>query len=420
MIREKFMALNYIYIGILWVTMFSPALSFSAPLVTNQDNFLVISDIHLNQDIPTMMDITPSKSTVLNDLDMNTFKMMLAQISQHINAKLIPNPRFIIVLGDLVGHIRVTADSAVQNEAIVFKLLKATFPKTPIFYSYGNNDGLHVDYGSFSNPYQSGKLKSPFDVAVQQAGWEDGFLSTGVQCNNKQTQFPCLIDENKVDGYYSAYISPKLRIISLNTIMFSPKRVDASELDVTNQLNWLNTQLSIVRNQNESVLITMHIPPGNNVYNHGGFWTNDAQQQFLKLIEKYQHEIIGLIAGHTHAEELKIIQNHDNQPIAGVYFVAALSTAHGNSPSLKTFYYSNNLNHWQLDNYSTWYFNMSNAKLVLSSLYDFMSYYCDSNKTNMGQCLNLISADKMRQYFSAGNPNNKGMFEYPADVMITR
>jgi sphingomyelin phosphodiesterase acid-like 3 len=390
----------------------------NASLNNKENNFLVISDIHLDQASTHPMEISPIAGKSENDLDSTTFTKLISDLNKNIQNGTVSQPKFIIIQGDIVGHERASSNSVIEDESAVFNIIKQNFPTTPIFYTFGNNDSLDADYGPFKSATQSGQYTSPYDVAKLNAGWANGFLSTGTQCKKETTQFPCLIKEDATNGYYSAYIDNKFRMISLNSVLFSPRRTHITETDALNQLQWLETQLNEARANNESVLITMHVPPGNNIYNHSSFWLPKEQTAFLKIVESYQDIIVGLLASHTHSEELKSIQDSSRKNIIGVYLVAALSTSHGNEPSVKTFYFSKNNTQWRLSNYEAFHFTMDNSNLVFNKLYDYKNYYCTNNENDLTECLSNVTADKMKKFYSAGNPNYNGAMKSPDDIVL--
>jgi hypothetical protein len=406
------------YLFLFFIFMLFPIVS-SASFKNNENNFLVISDIHLDQATLHMMDISPLQSSTDNDLDQLTFEKLVSEVHKNIKDGIVAQPKFIIILGDIVGHMRSSSDSALKSESVVFSILKKNFPYTPIFYTFGNNDSLERNYGPFKTTDRPDQYKSPYDVAKLNGGWIDGFLSTGIICENKKNNFPCIISEDTTNGYYSAYLESNFRFISLNSVLFSPNRVQVTEQDAMDHLQWLEDQLKAAWNNQESVLIAMHVPPGNNVYDHSHFWLPKEQVTFLKIIKKYQHIIIGLLASHTHAEELKVIQDASKKNITGVYFVAALSTSHGNEPSVKTFYFSKNGGHWLLSNYEVFHFSIENSNLIFNKLYDYKNYYCKPNQENgLFQCLDNITPSKMKKYFSAGNKNYGGIMRSPDDINL--
>lgn len=387
----------------------------NAIIVDKENNFLVISDIHLDQASRHPMDISPLKIDRNNDLDSLTFEKLIFEIDNNIKNGIVAQPNFILILGDIVGHKRSSSDSALESEATVFKVLKDTFPYTPIFYTFGNNDSLTINYGPFK-----GSDGNPYDIAKYAGGWANGFLSTGTTCEDKKNNFPCMITEDTTNGYYSAYLESNLRLISLNSVLFSPNRTQTIEQDAMNQLQWLDAQLETARMNQEGVLIVMHVPPGNNIYNHSNFWLPKEQAVFLKIVSTYQHTIIGILASHTHTEELRVIKDVSKNDIAGIYLVAGLSTSHGNEPAVKTFYFFKEDNQWLLANYEAFHFSLDNSNLIFSKLYDYLSYYCNGQEDRLFQCLGNVTADKMDKYFAAGNKNyTGGMMRSSENIILT-
>lgn len=406
------------YLLFLFICLLFPTVSIASS-VNDRNNFLVISDIHLDKASTHTMEVNPSKENGDNDLDQATFERLVLDINKNIKNNLIAEPKFIILLGDMVGHIRTSSESSIESETVVFNVFKKNFPNTPIFYTFGNNDSLKVNYGPFKDGDRTGQVKSPYEVAKINGGWMNGFLSTGIICGGTENIFPCIITENNTDGYYSAYLKPGFRLVSLNSVLLSKNRIQVSEQDAMNQLQWLSEQLKLAEENQESVLIAMHIPPGNNVYDHSNFWILKEQAIFLKLIRIYQDTVIGVLASHTHAEELKAIRDDFNTNISGVYFAPALSTSHGNAPAIKTFYFSKNSERWLLSNYETFYFSTNDSGLTFDKLYDYKSYYCNKlNIKNLLDCLDNLTPDKMKTYFSAGNPNYGGIMGSPEDIVL--
>ena len=408
--------IRYLLIFIIFIAF---SIESSAALRKNEPNFLVLSDIHLNQASLHTMDISPSKNSINNDLDQPTFEKLILEVGKNIKNGTVPQPNFIIILGDILGHMRFSSNSILNSESTVFTMLKNTFPHTPIFYTFGNNDSLKANYGPFKDWNPSSQYKSPYEVAKFKGGWADGFLSTGTFCIQKKNNFPCIIIEDTTNGYYSAYLNTQLRLISLNSVLFSPKRRQIPEQAAMDQLHWFETQLKIAKASQESVLIIMHIPLGNNVYDHSNFWLPKEQTVFLKIIADYQQTIIGLLAAHTHAEELKIIKDSSKKNITGIYLSAALSTSHGNEPSIKTFYFSNSRSRWSLSNYTTFHFSLDNSHLIFNKLYDYRHYYCNPHaKNGLFPCLDNITAENMKKNFSAGNKNYNGIMKSPEDINL--
>lgn len=383
------------------------------------NNFLVISDIHLDVLSTHLMDLSPATVTILNDLDVTTFNSLMSEIKQGIENGTVSKPKFIIILGDLVAHHLFSAEAVINNESYIFNYLKKNFPTTPLLYTFGNNDSLSADYGLFSATDRADAIKSPYDVAMKNASWGDGFLSTGTMCQQTPSVYPCIMTEDSTNGYYSTYIAPKLELISINSVMFSPRRAQADEHAAEAQLQWLRAELQKAQNNNDKVILTMHIPPGLNVYDNSPFWLQKESSDFLSIVNTFHNTIIGLLGSHTHKDELKIINNSEGTKIAGVYLIAGLSTFHGNAPSAKTFFYSDDSGAWRLTNYETFYFSKQNASPVLNKLYDYNSYYCTGQEKGLYECLGNVTVEKLNKYFSAGNLNFHEVINFPNDIVCT-
>jgi sphingomyelin phosphodiesterase acid-like 3 len=398
----------------LFVLIFCTFTCFASKFEPRDNNFLVVTDIHLNKKSMHVMDFTPTRETIKNDLDYPSFQKLMTKISSNIKVRNnIPQPKFILILGDIQGHSRILND-VVDNEAAVFTTFKEQFPKTPIFYVFGNNDSLKSNYG----PFMDKNGDSPYTIAMTKGNWKNGFLSTGLNCK-KTKEYPCISTENRYNGYYSALIESKLRLIALNSILFSVHSNGSGKKDAINQLKWFEEQLIFAKKNQESVLIALHIPPGHNIYNNSAFWRAKDLANFLAIINTYQKNIIGILSSHTHQEEIKVIKNKSRENITGIFATAALSTAYENAPSVKTFNFSKQDKHWFLSNYTTYYFSKNNSKLELQKLYDFNSYYCNKNNGAMFKCLESLTPEKLKRYLTAGNTKVAGIMKSPNDMFIS-
>lgn len=371
------------------------------------DNFLVISDIHLNLNSKHKMEFTPNSQTIRNDLDKPTFLKLIRATNESIQQKIISKPKFILILGDIHGHTKYK-NNIKSSESYVFKTLTSEFKNTPIIYVFGNNDSPQRNYGKFS--WQN---LSPYIIATQNAAWNNGFLSNGNFCKNSQ-ELPCISTQNTKHGYFSAIIAPKLRLIALNSVLFSINNHFKNA--ASQELAWLSKQLLYAKSNQEQVIISMHIPPGYNIYNNEAFWRRAELKAFKKIINHNTKTIIGMLASHTHQEEIKIYKK-DNTKI-GIYSTAALSTAYGNSPSVKTFDLEKSADIWHIKNYTTYKFSLNQDKITTNKLYDFKTEYCQKPTQNINLCLNNVTINKMHKYMSVGNPNKQGIIKHPKQLVL--
>jgi sphingomyelin phosphodiesterase acid-like 3 len=440
-------------------------------------NFLVIPDIHLNSATTHRMEISPAQPSYDNDIDLTTLQTLLDKIRDGINGGSIPVPDFIISLGDFPRHRRQSVDEVISDEQESFSLLKnfaAQFtPEIPIFFVFGNHDSLPAVWGQFYSTESYSGFHSPYEIA-QGEGWVNGFLSTGVKCGVTSTatttiaaathkakaSTPCIINENKTYGYYSAYLQDKLRMIALNTVLFTPQRIGTTEADAVAQLNWLQTELQSAASNQESVLLVSHVPFGDDLGSTNNFWVASDQTTFLRLLQTYQKNIIGILAGHTHREESKIVQDGaaNNKNIALLMIAAELASISANAPSFRTIYYSATAKkggeiggevkssgenrdggNWELTDYATYNFIDGKARGVrysyslteplLQKLYEYSNYYCGGNAgdyvggvhvhaKNILECAQNITAQKMETYYTAGNPNYMEEIKIPQHIYV--
>jgi predicted phosphodiesterase len=383
------------------------------------NNILVISDIHLNKFSTHTMEISPAGFNKDNDLDLKTYTKLINSLGDSILADNdVAKPSAILVLGDIVGHNQ-TPEQVQANEKEVFtqvNQLSKRIGNVPLLYVFGNNDSLIANYG----PFQTKDTQQSVYQVAQSTGWVDGFLSTGTQCG-KKTKFPCILTEDKINGYYAVFVQPKLRMIALNSVMFSPRRTQGvAEEDAIKQLKWFEAQIKEAATHQDSVLIAMHIPAGHNVFDHSVFWEESDEIKFLQIINDYQKNIIGIVTSHTHMEEMKVIKDSAKKNIAPILFVPGLSTSHGNMPAAKTFYYAKGkLKNWVLTNTDTLQFSEHDGQIVLNKLYDYREFYCTGKSKDIINCLNNFNVEKMKKYFSVGNKNFEGDIKSPEDIYIT-
>lgn len=376
-----------------------PVLAFS--LSNEQFKFLSISDIHLNIEQAQIMQINPAGYNSNNDMDYYSFNKLMTAV-KNTTAFMTDKPYFVIYLGDMVGH----SDSSFnrieyvkKNENVIFKRLLHDFPSTPIINIFGNNDSVESNYGDFQHDDIS-----PFTIA-ESSGFKNGFLSTGLICGEvgKNNKFPCLLKQFREEGYFSVLLKNNLMLVGLNSVMFSPNHHEKKS-DFEKQFQFLKSELQLARRKHIRVILAMHIPVGNNVYDGSSFWKSYPKAIFLKIVSEYRKEISAILVGHTHMEEFNLIKIL-NEKTLGQYFTAGLSTSHGNSPSLKVFIMRNEKNKWYINDYMSYQFH--GCETYFTKYYSFSNEYCKNSdsKKNINDCLYSVNFDDALQRYTVNNPN---------------
>lgn len=388
-------------------------------------SFLTISDIHLDISNTHHMSFEPNGHSLFNDLDVTTFNELMTALKHKIDMGLMKKPQYILLLGDLVGHFRKNNKAVFESEHSIFVAIQRLFPNTPVIYNFGNNDSLVKNYGSFHSNNMRDRYRTPFDVA--RLIWQNnGFVATGPRCSKALVQYPCVIEREDAEGYYAAYLAPHLRVISLNSILFSPN-TNMNTSAIRSQLQWLEEQLLAAHSNQDNVLLLSHIPPGYNVYRSSwnvfgrgsALWIKDVLAKFLSLMRQYHTNILGILAAHTHKDELKMIQNGGRSP-TGVYVSAALSTAHGNAPSVRMYVLHHKNQRWYVDNYWVYRFARKSLKdkVDLHLLYDYKKTYCLQHETSINDCLKNVSIEQMQRYYTAGNSKYRETIKFPRHIWL--
>ena len=331
-------------------------------------SFLVISDIHLNKS---------ENQASSDDTGYDLWDSARIEINKVLDSNNAAKPKFLLVLGDLPFHVlddlsdldavRNSFDTAYDN---LNKIAKAA--GVPLIIVPGNNDSYDGDYHQL-DPEHSVNLFSPDSIA----SFADNSLA-GI-------------------GAYSVYPlgkDKKLRLIVLNTVMFSYPKRDTNffygsnrQLHTDLQMSWLRTQLQQVSDSGETALIAMHIPPGNDGYtkdttqkiflwdNHLQFENRPVQNAFLDIIDSFKTNIAGLLSSHSHMDGIRLLMNNDSVS-ALLISIPAITPGHRNNPSMKLITYNPEKN-YELENFTTRYMQYwCNNKAVTN----FSNYFSFTNE----------------------------------------
>jgi hypothetical protein len=219
-----------------------------------------------------------------------------------------PNPDFILVLGDSIGHFtrlceiinlseskNCIKNLIFQSYQSIFEIFSQFFPKTQIIPMIGNND-VFVDYQE-----PRGEEKKEFYTFLYNL-WKP-FV---------QDLPSVFLDE----GYFNTSTRTGFKIIVMNSNVFYIKENLLIEAQI--QFEWLEQQLIL----NQKIMILMHISPTMGLYESGQlYWHEVYVQHFVELINKYQKNIECIMAGHYHngifslIKQVPIIINPSISPI---------------------------------------------------------------------------------------------------------
>lgn len=296
-------------------------------------SLLLISDIHLDTETPA--------TKPYQDPGMDLWKAFQRKATEVAKQQ---DVQFILFLGDLPAHYSCIGGCYLapgnrfkHNEDISQALAGlhgiASRSGKPLFYLPGNNDAISGNYYSFAD--QRGQTP----ISLAQAS--PLFFPAIVPSTN--TTPPCIVSNpNARLGYYSAYPVTGIRLIALNTVMYSPKYESADstmqQAAGNEQMTWLAGQLKEATEKNEKVYLAMHIPPGLD-YKKNRMWTTVQpwERQLLTLCTRYQSVIAGVLFGHTHMDEIRRLYDTTGKYVTEVAIAApGLSPNHRTNPAIKT------------------------------------------------------------------------------------
>jgi sphingomyelin phosphodiesterase acid-like 3 len=359
-----------------------PVLGQALPAAGPAPTFLFISDVHLNASLPQ------SQANV--DTGMDLWQAFLKQTELILTG---PNaPSFVVYTGDLPAH-GSAGNHAINIDSVLtgFRRLAENTHK-PFFYLPGNNDALAGDY----MPFAGKGIASPFSVLPFS---NDSFPALNTS-GKGLSPLPCYISTpNSSMDYYSVQVEKGLRLIALNTVMYSPATQKYAAGSWPNQaaqcaaqLTWLAAELANAQKAGDKVMLAMHVPPGIDDYKltHGGnvgnsqMWISPAsdtsyQTQFLTLTEQYTTTITGILYGHTHMDELRLLYGPTSGSIVEVAISCpGLTPEYGHNPAFKVVSYDGTSK--ELLDFTSYYTQLGSTSFVWNT-YSFSKIYGATNTT---------------------------------------
>lgn len=263
-----------------------------------------------------------------------------------------PNAKFMTVSGDLIAHgfscryaTLEPGSTPSDSRAFVLKTLsfvmgelRAAFPGIPVYMALGNNDS---DCGD-------NRLDAGSDFLAQ-AG---RIAAEGLSASQREQA----AREFATGGYYSVTMAEPMRatrIVVLNDLFLAPQyRTCAGKPDAAcaaREMGWLEQQLAQARQVGQKAWVVGHIPPGIDPFstvmrfrNVCGGETPVMGLQSDKLADVLMEyaDVVRLgIFGHTHMDEMHLLEPEGGKPeLAGEHRVAlktvpSISPVNGNRPA---------------------------------------------------------------------------------------
>jgi predicted Fe-Mo cluster-binding NifX family protein len=387
------------------------------------EKFLAVSDIHFNPfadpaivakleaaDVSQWDAILGSStvtafSTYGSDINNPLLRSAIGEMKKQI-----PSPAFVLISGDFMAHDfnksyqqyatdkSQTAYTAFVTKTIAYvaSAFRNAYPGVRVYPTLGNNDSDCGDYAVAPNGAFLANFRDVWSPIVGSRSFERRF-PTG--------------------GYYHADVAglKDVRVIALNANFFStnyknPCGKPGPDPGVR-ELEWLDAELHLAREQGKRVWLLFHIPPGLDVYDSvesGGtcpslppktFWKDEYEQKYLKITATHRKTIAGSFAGHTHQDEFRIASGNF------IHITPSVSPVFGNNPAFEIVDVERN---GDIANYTAWH--LPNVTLPWAREYSFDEAYAKSRYdvaalTDVAAAIgsNPATRQKYFGYYSSGS-----------------
>ncbi len=361
--------------------------------------FLFLSDAHLN----TFNDSTKYG----DDTGLGLWKSFLAKADALISSQ---SPDFVIYTGDLPAHYTCNGGCYLPpdgraahntNLGTILMDLRTLVARRhiPFLYVPGNNDAIAGNYYSFADE----KQQTLFSLIS-----EAGNPYPALNVNASGYIAPCMVSNPHPEmGYYSARPVRGLRVIILNTVIytknFHPADGTTQIADGNEQMQWLEAELKDAVSTGDKVYIAMHIPPGLDAFGsqktpsptwvHVPGQTQSWLNSFLELVSKYQQTVTGVLYGHTHMDEFRRLYDSSGTKITGVAISCpGITPNHLNNPGFKMVQYDRKSK--ALLDFTT-YYTTPTARYWGDSTYSFNKVFHFSNTNTLYQNISSASLDEL-------------------------
>lgn len=182
---------------------------------------------------------------------------------------------------------------------VIFNLFDLHFPNTPMFMTFGNDDGYSGDYRLAASPSTfltdvEPMCKKALGTAAAHADFTDFHTS----------------------GSYAATLpGVGRRLLSISNTSWSHdrRRTAMGTAEGDHVITWLDNQLKAASTATPKhpVWLLMHIPPGGNTWgshgSHARNWTDHFLAAYEHTIAKYDVQVDVAFTGHTHMDDYRFM-----------------------------------------------------------------------------------------------------------------
>eukprot|EP00041_Stephanoeca_diplocostata_P016789 m.331827 g.331827 ORF g.331827 m.331827 type:complete len:511 (-) comp20486_c0_seq1:185-1717(-) len=261
-------------------------------------------------------------------------------------ARIHPDPDFVLIAGDSVRHDgHLMPDSMHDIGEIIDTVLNTSmrfFPRAQTTHASTTDPHLRVLLTLGNND-----VFEDYVLQVTDATENNTYLNFIAQHWSSQLTRTELLDVLS-GGYYEREVTDGLRILSLNTIVYSVHHCDYGppqqclsgyNEDPFGQFAWLEQRLSAALEGNYKIYLLGHIAPIVTSYNHRELWKSAYVQAFLALVSRYDSVVAAMIFGHVHSDEFRVVDPTLFNLSVPILMSGAITPIYNNNPSFKVFRY---------------------------------------------------------------------------------
>lgn len=226
-------------------------------------------------------------------------------------------------------------DLIIKSELFMMTVLDQTFPGVPIVATLGNNDSICGDY------------------QVEPGG---AFLRGVADEWTRLTRSQESSGDFSLGGFFSMPhpIVPDHELIVINNIFWSTKYRNSCGAGPHHpgdaEMAWLDWTLHRIGLKGRTATLLMHIPPGMSAYSSSdcvkscdskivSFLAPRYARDLLDVLRRHASALSSSFAGHTHMDNLVLIDDADGKPFMFSKITTAVSPMFGNNPAFAVLQY---------------------------------------------------------------------------------
>jgi hypothetical protein len=220
---------------------------------------------------------SPNGSYIFGQYGCDSPSILISSVLRQAQ-KVSPHPDYIFISGDFSPHF---ADpqppELLELFQTVFSMVQTIFPKVPIYATVGNHDfyppwgSVETDPGDFENFAHAQTWLSPSELETFRVG-----------------------------GYFFHDFG-SLRILFLNSVMYSVERIRTGDPDPFGQFAWIEKVGSEAIESGLSIGTVLHIPSAVQKLKEGPGWYPEYQERYHNLTIKYNFQFA--LNAHSHLDQ---------------------------------------------------------------------------------------------------------------------